>query len=124
MRPPPPIQPPIERPRQPLLQPPHPGPLVPSPPIQLERLPAILLEHRGGNIRERRIVDLLVGLQVPLEAPSFECARYHRDPVVTDRHLPVEHPRLKLEDTHAVAQELAVKPPRGLPYPRMVGQRT
>src|SRR5882762_5703108 len=120
MRPPPPIRPPVEHPRQPLLQAPHPRPLVPSPPIQLERLPAILLEHRGGNIRKRRIVDLLVGLQVPLEAPPIEVARPHRDPVVTDRHLPVKHARLKLEDTHAVAQQLAVKPPRGLSYPRMV----
>src|SRR3984893_18997605 len=35
----------------------------------------------------------------------------------------MQHARLKFEDTHTVAQELAVEPARGMPYPRMVGQR-
>src|ERR1700722_11034015 len=104
MRPPPPIRPAIEQPRQPFLQPVDPRPLRPAVPIQLEGMSAILLEHRRGHRRKRLILDLLIGLQVPLEAPAIEIAGAHGNPVITDRHLSMQNARLKFEYAYPVAQ--------------------
>jgi len=72
MRPPPPVQPPVERPANRSRKRSTHARCGQRRRSNLERLTAILLEHGRGDRGKRRSVDLLVGLQVPLEAPAVE----------------------------------------------------
>src|SRR5262249_23812795 len=92
--------------------------------IQLEGLRAVFDEHGRSDIRKCRIVDLLVGFQVPLEAPAVEVARADGNPVVAHSHLSVQHAWLILENADAVAKELSVESSCGVTHPRMIRQRT
>src|SRR6185437_12008282 len=97
-----------------------------TPPVaaaELQRLLAVGREDPGRLCGQRGALDLLVGFQVPAKAPTVEIARAEAHPVVAERHLAVQHPRLILENTHAAAQHLAVEAPRRMAHPRMVGLR-
>src|SRR6185437_5937243 len=117
------VENPVERPGNALAQAIDQRPAPPVAPIELLRLVAIGRED-GRRLRgERRILDLLVRLEIPAEAPAVEVARAEAHPVVAQRHLAVQHTRLILEDAHTVAQQLAIEAPRRVTHPRMVGLR-
>src|SRR6185437_16311693 len=117
------IENPIERSGDALAQTVDHRPAPPVVPIELLRLVPISREDGRGLRGERRILDFLVRLEIPAEAPAIEVARADADPVVAQRHLAVQHARLVLEDAHAVAQHLAVEAARRVTHPRMVGLR-
>ncbi len=91
---------------------------------ELLGLPAIILKHFRRIVCKCGRHDFLVRFQIPLEAPAVQVAGSHRNPIVTDGHFPVQYARLVLEDAHAAAQHLPVKPTRGIAHPRMIGQRS
>src|SRR5579864_3813063 len=116
------IEPSIECARDPLAQPVNPGSPGPATPIELERLGAVVFENCGGHGREIRILHLLVGLEVPLEAPAIEVARADRYPIVTYGHLAVQDARLKLKNADRAAQQLTIEAACRLAHPGMIRQ--
>ena len=94
----------------------------PGAPCQLRRLRISDCAQSPSNTAatmpaKAACLDLLVGFEIPLEAPAVEVARADRHPVVRNDHLRVQHARLVFEDAHVAAKHLAVEAPGGLSAP-------
>src|SRR5581483_2163266 len=77
--------------------------LRPVAPVELQRHTAVFFEHAGSGPREGGTLHLLVGFEIPLEAPAIEIAGPDAHPVIANSHLSVQNARLELEDPHPVA---------------------
>src|SRR5438874_3422444 len=103
------IELPVEHSCDRLAQAVEPGALAPVAAAERARDGEVSREHRRRRIGKVRVGDLLIGLEVPAEAPAIEVARADRDPVIAQDHLRVQNARLVLKYLHAVAQQLAVE---------------
>src|SRR6185437_8384303 len=103
-RPAPAVENPVESPRDALAHTVEQSAAAPVAAVELLRLGTVGREDRSGLRGELGALDLLVGLEIPAEAPAVEIARSQAQPVIAHRHLAVQYPRLVLEDPHTVAQ--------------------
>src|SRR5262249_52382795 len=74
-----------------LAQPIEPGAFAPVATTDATRDGEVALEQRGQRIGEAGVGDLLVGLEVPAQAPAIEVARADRHPVIAQDRLRVQH---------------------------------
>src|SRR5579863_4748019 len=107
---------PIEKARDVFAQPIEPGTLAPIPAADRAREEKVAFEQRRHGCGEARIRHLLVGFEIPPQAPAIEIARADGYPVITKNRLGVQHVRLVFEDLYAAAQHLAIEAPCGLPH--------
>ena len=64
----------------------------------------IIFQHRAYSLGEIRIIDFLIGLQIPAQGPAIQIAGTDAAPLVAYQYLGMGKAGLILEDPYSMAE--------------------